>query len=199
MEKKQDREAVAFAEEVYRYRTALHRLASARLRDSDAAEDVVAESLIRAVTHRKQLQDPARIAGWLRRIVVNGCNEVLRGRGPYVSMASMEELNLYTEDPHDTSDPASQAELVEQIERILDLMLFMEPEEHGEILLSYYYLKMSYEEMAAELTVPVGTVKSRLNRARESLQAAMQREGITLSDLEKIRDLSRWPEIRFGY
>ena len=186
----------AFAREAYRYRSVMLRLAQLKLGSSDDAEDAVDETIIRAADRAEQLRDISRMEYWLRRILLNRCNEIIRSRKQH---ASMEEVEPYTGDPSDTSDPAGQAELVEQIERILDLMLFIEPEEHSEVLVLYYYQKKSYEDMAEELGVPVGTVKSRLNRARETLQASMKREGITLADLEKIKDLSRWPEIRFGY
>lgn len=184
----------AFLEAAYRHRERLIQIARYKLGSLDDAEDAVNEAILRAAAKRHQLRDSSKLAFWLARIVVNQCNDMIRKRR---GDASLDDLEPYLQDTIDTSNPAAHVELIDQIEGILDEMLFIEPEEFAEVLVLFFYQKLSYKEIGERLGVPVGTVKSRLTRARDVLQQRLRNKGVTVKDLDRIQDLSRWPEIRF--
>ncbi|MCK4906159.1 MAG: sigma-70 family RNA polymerase sigma factor [Spirochaetes bacterium] len=182
-----------FIEAAYIYKARLIKIASMKLGNADDAEDAVDEAILKASVKHDQLKDYDKMASWIIRVVINHCNDILRKKKNDTQIENVESV---LSDIHVYSNPVNRTELIEQIERVLDLMLFIEPEEYSEVLTLYYYQKQTYEDMSNILSVPIGTVKSRLNRARDTLLQQMNQEGITLDDLEQIKDLSRWPDIR---
>jgi RNA polymerase sigma-70 factor (ECF subfamily) len=77
------------------------------------------------------------------------------------------------------------------------LYLTVEPVEYAEVLILYYYRRFSYEEIASETDTPIGTVKSRLNRAKDALISRVKAEGINLEEMKILKTISEWPSIRF--
>lgn len=189
------RAAEAFAREAYRFKPQLLRLAAWLLHDEDAAEDAVEDAILQGLAKQEQLADPSRLGGWLARIVYNRC---LNQKRRFRSDTPLDSVAPFLQDLRSGRNPAERTLLVEQMEKVLDGMLFLEPPEYSEVLVLYYYQKRTYEEISAELEIPVGTVKSRLNRGRELLQQQLVQDGISLQDLEQIKDLARWPDIRLG-
>ncbi|MCB1308855.1 MAG: RNA polymerase sigma factor [Leptospiraceae bacterium] len=186
----------AFLETAFQYHDQLLTIANARLRNQDRAEDAVSEAILKAGARRHQLRDPARLPGWLSRIVINQCMDQLR--------RDRRECNIDYNDsrvrnPRTPLESDSRAEhnleRVNAIENVLDAMLEIRPATHRDALILFYYRKFSYEQIARHLSLPVGTVKSRLNRAREALNRELSARGIQSADLDLIQDLAQWPDI----
>lgn len=129
----------------------------------DLAEDAAQECLVRAWRDLPSLRDPDRFDAWLYRVLLRACQDEVRRlrRGSASSIA----VDL----PRFTSD---QSTLVADRDAIAMGLRRIDPD-HRTVLILRYYLDLSYEEMAVAIGVPVGTVKSRVNRALPALRAAL--------------------------
>ncbi len=140
-------------------REALARLdAVARLilRDSDLARDAVQEALVKAWRDVPGLRDPERWDAWIHRITVNSSIEAARRR-----RRRAVEIELLDIDARTTPDAQEQV-LDRQV--LEEALASLEPEQRALVVLRYY-LGLSVPEAADALGIPLGTAKSRLQRA----------------------------------
>jgi RNA polymerase sigma factor (sigma-70 family) len=145
---------------------ALRRYARSLLRDRAAADDLVQDCLERAVTrwHQRRADGDART--WLFTILHNLAISRLRQnarRGAHVPLDDAGES--VTARPPTQEDRLHHHEVLRAIETL--------PEEQRSVLLLVSVEDLSYAEAARVLDIPVGTVMSRLSRAREKLAKAM--------------------------
>jgi RNA polymerase sigma factor (sigma-70 family) len=145
---------------------ALRRYARALVRQREAADDLVQDSLERAISrwHLKRAEGDTR--AWLFTILHNLAINRLRqqaGRGRHLSMEDAEEGAF--------SRPAGQEERI----RLHELLTALDtlPDELRTVLLLVSVEDLSYAEAARVLDIPIGTVMSRLSRARERLRMAV--------------------------
>jgi RNA polymerase sigma-70 factor (ECF subfamily) len=144
----------------------LHRTARLILRSDDLAADAVQEALVSAWLHIRAVRDPDRFDGWLHRLVVRACyREARRNRRHGVV-----EIRLAPYRSTDEPDAAGPAADRDQLDRGFKRL---SPEQRA-VLVVHYYLGMTEREAATVLDIPVGTVKSRLNRAMHALRAALE-------------------------
>lgn len=147
------------------------RLAFSLLRDRQAAEDCLQD--VYFTVHRSvgQLRDPLAARTWLLRIVTHRCRRMLGRRRP---VDSLEELAEEGREPG-TPDPAAAAQERLGIRQALGRL---GPQDR-EVLTLREFMQLSYEEIAEALKVPLGTVRSRLAKARLRFVQALSggREG----------------------
>lgn len=157
-------DANAFSELIDRWHPRLLRHAYCLTRDYDAACDVVQESWMGVLGRLRSLRDPVRFRAWILRIVSNKAHDwVRRERG---RRRSVEQAEVVAE--HGSSTPDGDA--VHRIRAGLE-----ELERGQRLVLSWFYLEeMSVREIAEALSIPVGTVKSRLFHARNALRARLE-------------------------
>ncbi|MFD1535703.1 RNA polymerase sigma factor [Nonomuraea guangzhouensis] len=161
-------EPEVFAEIFDRYAPALHRFASRRLGD-EAADDVVSETFLTAFQHRRRYNSGYGDARpWLYGIATN----VIRHR-------RRTELSHYQATMLDGARPTS-AGLVEDgvttlaVNRpLVSAIAGLKPGDR-DVLLLVAWAEFTYEETARALSIPVGTVRSRLNRARTQVRTALE-------------------------
>jgi RNA polymerase sigma-70 factor (ECF subfamily) len=159
-------DTVAF-ESLVRNRTdAMYRLSLAILGNETDAADALQESLIGAWRHLPSLREADRFEAWLERIVVNACRMSLRAR----SRRRVREMPLDVfQTAMDPSAGRGDAGLLRvAIERI-------SPDQRA-ILALHYFEDRPLAEIAAVLSIPVGTAKSRLFAARDALVRALGEE-----------------------
>jgi RNA polymerase sigma-70 factor (ECF subfamily) len=133
----------------------LRRYARALTRNADRADDLVQDTLTRAIAKAHLWQPGTDIRAWLFTIMHNqNVNKVRR--------AIRDHANV---DVVATTDPTASRQLRE-LERALAQML----EEQRQVVLLVGLEGMSYEDAAAILNVPIGTIRSRLSRGREVLR-----------------------------
>jgi RNA polymerase sigma-70 factor, ECF subfamily len=151
----------------------LRRYAYALCRDRTAADDLVQDCLCRALTKGHLFQPGTDLRAWLFTMMhhqhVNGVRSSVR-RGASVSVEDVEPLL--------TEPPAQGGGLTL---RDLDRAMSEIGEEQRQVILLVGLEGMSYEEVAAILDVPIGTVRSRLSRGRERLRELLGHEPATLS------------------
>ena len=143
----------------------LHRTAWLILHREDLASDAVQEALTSAWLHIRAVRDPERFDAWLNRLVVRACYQELRRarRGPI-------EIHIDTIEPPGVDDSTGSLADRDQLERGFRRLSFA----HRAVLVVHHYLDLADAEAATVLNVPMGTYKSRLNRAHKSLRAALQ-------------------------
>ncbi len=138
------------------------------LRADDRAEDAVQDALIRAWLNIRGLRDPARFDAWLRRLLVHACYRAAkRERARTVH----EITNLSTPEPS-APDGQGAVALRDELARGLSRL---SPDQRA-VLVLHFYLDLPDPEAADALGVPVGTLKSRLNRATVALRSALDAE-----------------------
>jgi RNA polymerase sigma-70 factor, ECF subfamily len=142
----------------------LRRFARALARDAQDADDLLQLALERALARAGQLQSDAPLAGWMYGIVRNAWIDEVRARGRrgrlFAAAAAAE----------DVADPSqdAQAEKLSVHDALARL-----PEEQRSAVALVLVEGLSYKEAAHVLEVPVGTLTSRLARARQALQAML--------------------------
>ena len=145
---------------------ALRRYAWALLRDTDAADDLVQDTLERAISRWRLRRRNGDLRAWLFTIERNLFLSAMRQRarrGPHLGVSALEDVA--SEAGH--QDGAVQAR---DVLAGLDAL----PEEQRSVLLLVGVEGLSYTEAASVLGVPRGTVMSRLSRGREKLRQVME-------------------------
>lgn len=150
-------ESEAFGEIVRRYYSSLLGVARIHSNNADDAADAVQTALVLAYVHLGQLQDPSKLATWLRRVTINVCRASQRRAKPMVRLDSIKEVGM-----EETS--ATDARLL--LEQALTCL---SPATRLTVML-FYRRELSLEEIAAFQEVPVTTIKSRLRNARARLR-----------------------------
>jgi len=143
----------------------LHRTAWLILRREDLASDAVQEALTSAWLHIRAVRDPDRFDAWVNRLVVRACYQELR-------RAKRGQIEIHVDGIESTGVDDSTASLADrdQLERGFARL----SAEHRAVIVVHHYLGLPDAEAAAVLDVPVGTYKSRLNRAHLSLRAVLE-------------------------
>jgi RNA polymerase sigma-70 factor (ECF subfamily) len=170
----------AFNQLVLRYQDLVYNQAYWILKDPQAAEDFTQDAFLQAYRKMTSFRGGS-FRAWLLRIVTNSCYDELRRwrRRPTFSL-NHQDLNGDEVDGIDWLEDDKQ--LVEgQIERnemhsAVRMFISALPDEYRSVLHLVDVLEFNYEEAAQALQVPVGTVKSRLARARLRLRALMSGE-----------------------
>jgi len=174
-----------FLNSAYIHREKLFFIALSRLKDENKANDAVIDVLLKAKDRYSQLKKRDKLLNWLVRILINYCNDIYRKEARFTS--------LDREFADTKEDVAERFKISQEIERILDALLAVEPTEQRDVVVLYFYRKFSYIEIAEMLGIAVGTVKSRLNRARPKLLEKLEEAGITKEELYLVKDMEGWP------
>lgn len=152
----------------------LRRYARYLARDADRADDLVQECLTRAIAKVESWTPGTNLRAWLF-VILRNChiNEVRRGQRTSL-------IGELSSDYEVVPTPASQEAHMSLLE-VRDAYLNLS-EEHREVLLLVAIEGLQYEEAAAILAIPVGTVRSRLSRARQALRDALDGDRVITPD-----------------
>jgi RNA polymerase sigma-70 factor, ECF subfamily len=171
----------AFNQLILRYQNLLFGIALRLLNDEDVASDAVQEALISAFRRFHTFRGDS-LRSWLARVVVNACYDEMRKKRRQHSVA-LEQYNAEG-DEIETSywlvDTQANPELqfeTSELEGAIQKSLNKLPPIYRLILVLVDIEGLSYEEAAMAAHVPVGTVKSRLARARLQMQKSLQAAG----------------------
>jgi RNA polymerase sigma-70 factor (ECF subfamily) len=147
----------------------LRRFARYLARDADVADDLVQECLLRAVSRIDTWEPGTNLRAWLLTILRNVfLTELRRIRRAPVRSEPDEERQAAAQESAGANHQNDQdfAIYLAAVQRAFDRL----GEEHREILLLVAVEELTYEEAAAVLDIPIGTVRSRLSRARTALR-----------------------------
>jgi RNA polymerase sigma-70 factor (ECF subfamily) len=145
-------------------RPRLYRLAYAWCHDAGLADDLTQEALAKALDRVGQLRDEVSLESWLFAILNNAWRDHLRGRREFLDVAELDEVVLSHNDNPERLLARRQATM-----RVRDAIGAL-PLAQRQVITLVDIEECSYAQVAQVLGVPVGTVMSRLSRARQALK-----------------------------
>jgi RNA polymerase sigma-70 factor (ECF subfamily) len=165
-----------------RYRPSLYASAIGYLRNREDALDAVQETCVVALVGLRSLRDPAAVGGWLHAIVRNACLMRLR-RTSRETPAEPAEVIAFEATPEEVLEQNSMRDW------IWDAIETLDNDERITVMMRYFSRCRTYQEIAAATGVPLGTVRSRLHRARTLLNGALQQSASrsALSHVDLVR------------
>ncbi len=168
----------AFAELVSPLLRGAFHLAVRLLGDRDLAEDVTQEALVKAWVGVRRFRGDARFSTWVFRIVHNASTDALRQRTRRPRLVAHESADERgAEEPVSTAPGPEDLAVVREDQIRLRRALDSLPAPWRSVLLLRDVQDRSYEEIAEVTGQRLGTVKSRLHRARAALRAAVDADG----------------------
>ena len=132
------------------------------------AEDLTQQTFAIACQHLGQLKDPGRVSGWLYRIARNSFLKSNRRKRPVVASA----LEVDVDQVRDQQSNATEVEHLVDAEYVQAALNQLDPPQRA-VLMMFYFEELSYKEIASRLNVQLGTVMSRLSRAKEKLRGVL--------------------------
>ncbi|MDP1739902.1 RNA polymerase sigma factor RpoE [Polaromonas sp.] len=170
----------AFELLVIKYERRIQRLIGRMVRDVDLVEDIAQETFIRAYRAMAQFRGEAQFYTWLYRIAVNTAKKALMDlkRNPTVSENSFKSGDADETSPLENELTSSETpesllagkEIAQMVNTAMDAL----PEELRQAITLREIEGLSYEEIAEAMNCPIGTVRSRIFRAREAISARIK-------------------------
>jgi RNA polymerase sigma-70 factor, ECF subfamily len=162
---KAGRHRLAFEAVVPSYRDRVFRLSLSILRDATAAEDAAQDVFLRLWKALPGYNGSAALSTWIYAITRNTCISLLRKRRPLVSL----DEPLFADDDNGAglqlAAPEHDDSAVASVEKLLGSL----PARYRQAVVLFYMEDKSYDQTAAALELPLGTVKALLHRARKRL------------------------------
>lgn len=163
LQAKQYREAFAIL--LPRYRDKVFRLTFSMLRDRAMAEDTTQDVLLRIWRALPGFAGQSQLSTWIYAIAKNGALSELRKRRPTVSLDQNDAEDSYNPVVAALAAPEADDSATVSVGQLLDQL----PERYRQAVVLFYMEDKSYEQTAASLELPLGTVKALLHRARKRL------------------------------
>ncbi|HZN47966.1 MAG TPA: RNA polymerase sigma factor RpoE [Ramlibacter sp.] len=167
---------------VLKYQRRIERLIGRMVRDTNLIEDIAQETFIRAYRALSQFRGEAQFYTWLYRIAVNTAKKALVDlkRDPVVSESSLRGGGDDDEETSGVENELTSAETPEtvlaakEIAQAVNSAMEALPEELRQAVTLREIEGLSYEEIAEVMNCPIGTVRSRIFRAREAISAKVK-------------------------
>ena len=171
----QDGDEQAYVELVNRYRDRLMNFVYRFTSDSEQSEDIVQETLIKLYTHKHYYKKIAKFSTWLYTIAANYAKTELRKK----KNRKITNLSQMSSDEKDYDLPSVQPDtdqLIESeyLEKRIQSAINTLPLHFKTVIVLRDVQELSYDEISNIVEVPLGTVKSRINRARLQLQKELE-------------------------
>ncbi len=177
-------DARAFEMLVIKYQRRVERLIGRMVRDTDLVQDIAQETFIRAYRALGQFRGEAQFYTWLYRIAVNTAKKQLMEmkRDPVILSSSLKssdddetsspepELNAQVADAETPEALLASKEIAIAVNAAMEAL----PKELAQAITLREIEGLSYEEIALALDCPIGTVRSRIFRAREAISARIK-------------------------
>ena len=175
--KVQEGDKRAFDLLVLKYQHKVHAIVGRFVRDTDEVADVVQEAFIKAYRALPKFRGESQFYTWLYRIAVNSAKNYLvsQGRKPPASDVDADEADYYDgSDALKENNSPEKKLMSEQMEKLLFDAMEKLPEDLRMAISLRELEGLSYEDIANVMDCPVGTVRSRIFRAREALDKVIQ-------------------------
>ena len=160
---------------VNRYKDKLINFIYHYLKDSESAEDVVQETMIKLYQKKHYYKEIAKFSTWLYTIAKNLANTELRKR----KNRKITLLSHFSNDDKTYEIPSDDLEIGQQVQtdvvnEIIKNAVNQLSEKFKTVIILRDIQEISYEEISEIIGIPIGTVKSRINRARLQLQVELK-------------------------
>lgn len=164
-----------FAELVQRYQDPVYGMTLRFIGSAVDAEDLAQEAFLRAYRGLEGFKGDSRFSTWLYRITWNLCADWLRrNRRPGRAAMTIDDAGGVPDGRVDVEEGYLAAEEKREVREALDRL----DAKYRNVLILLYYQKLSYDQIADVLDVPLKTVETRLYRARKLLKETLQRAGV---------------------
>ena len=180
IERTKNGDRTAFDDLIYKYERRAYQYAYRLTSSSEEASDIVSDAFVRVYNAIHNFKGQSAFTTWLYRIITN-CYLDARKRDRNKQTVSLDNA-MQTDDGDFERQVEDEGpgpdELVEknERERLVQTALQKIPEYQRAMLVMYHVENLTYEEIAEALDLPIGTVKSRLNRARLSLRDQLTKD-----------------------
>lgn len=163
----------AFGILVHRYQDRLYTSLARFLDNQEDAQDVMQETFLSAFANARRFKGQSRFYTWIYRIAMNHAIDLHRRKKPRQTLSIYQVNQEEPADPNEAEGP-QQTLIREEDRQWLRTALKSLSDEHRMVIVMKEIDDMRYEEIAEVLDVPVGTVRSRLHRARLELKDALE-------------------------
>ena len=178
IKKFQEGDVGAYNQIVFRFKDRLLNFIYRFVNDLDLAEDLVQDTLLKLYTHKDSYQEIAKFSTWLYTIAANLARTELRKKKRRKTFSVTElsrddrEFIIASSDVDPSEDLSSQ-----NFEKSVQRALAELPDDFKTIIILRDIQELSYDEISKIVDVPLGTVKSRINRGRVKLQQLLKKKG----------------------
>jgi len=178
IKKFQEGDVGAYNQLVFRFKDRLLNFIYRFVNDLDLAEDLVQDTLLKLYTHKDSYQEIAKFSTWLYTIAANLARTELRKKKRRKTFSVTElsredrEFIIASSDVDPSEDLSSQ-----NFEKSVQRALAELPDDFKTIIILRDIQELSYDEISKIVDVPLGTVKSRINRGRVKLQQLLKKKG----------------------
>lgn len=171
-------DVAAFEALISQHEKRIYGLAYRLTGNHEDASDMAQEAFVRAYTSLGEFRGDSSFSTWLHRIVYNACRDELRRRQrqrvSFLDEPMDKEDGELARQWADPGDGPEQALERRELQRLVREAVLGLDEDHRDILILRDFQDLTYEQIRDVLGVSLGTVKSRLNRARAALKEALQ-------------------------
>jgi RNA polymerase sigma-70 factor (ECF subfamily) len=161
-----------FAAMVSQHRESVWRWAFHVLQDPDEADDITQDAFLALFAKWSFFRGEASVRTWLYRITMNAA---LRRRERMIRIPPQSSLPGNLPDPPATENPELELAAKDSRSRLLRCISNL-PDHEARAIRLFYFEDRSYDEIAADLNMPIGTVKTHLHRGRKNLCALYEKE-----------------------
>lgn len=163
----------AFGEIVELFKDKVFQICYRMLGNRHEAEDIAQEAFVRAYVNIHSFNLNKKFSTWLYRIATNLCIDRIRKKKPDSfldeEVAGTDGLNLYSQIAAEGKSPDSEVETME-LQEIVQREILKLPDKYRIVIVLRYMDDLSLKEISEVLDMPLGTVKTRIHRAREALR-----------------------------
>lgn len=173
VEKAKEGDQNAYAELMGKYRESIYFMILKMIKNEDDADDLTIEAFGKAFNRLHQYSPNYAFSTWLYKIASNNCIDFIRKKR--VHLTSLD--TAYTNDngaavrmdvKSNTKDPEEEAIHAQKVKMMREVVTKLKPR-YRELIEKRYFQELSYDEIATQMELPLGTVKAQLFRAREFL------------------------------
>lgn len=173
VEKAREGDQLAYAQLMEKYRESIYFMVLKMVQNQDDAEDLTIEAFGKAFNRLHQYSPNYAFSTWLYKIASNNCIDFIRKKR--VHLTSID--NAYTNKDGETTkidvksstkDPEEEAIHSQKVKMMREVVTRLKPR-YRELIEKRYFEELSYDEIATQMDLPLGTVKAQLFRAREFL------------------------------
>ncbi len=166
---------------VLKYQRRIERLIARMVRDTDLVQDIAQETFLRAYRALHQFRGEAQFYTWLYRIAVNTAKKALLDmkRNPVVTESALQTSDAEDETSRPGNEPINEETpetvlAAQEIAAAVNAAMDALPEDLRQAVTLREIEGLSYEEIATVMGCPIGTVRSRIFRAREAISARVK-------------------------
>lgn len=170
---------MAYAQLMDRYRESIYYMMLKMVKNTDDADDLTIEAFGKAFNRLEQYSPSFAFSTWLYKIASNNCiDHIRKKRIKVTSMDTGVQTDdgevLYFDAKSGTKDPEQTVMQKQKVAHMRELVSRLKPR-YRILVEKRYFEELSYEEIATELNLPLGTVKAQLFRARDFLANMMEK------------------------